>query len=242
MRIRTIKPSFWKSESMASICHFSRLAAIALLNFADDEGFFVCSIPVIRGELFPFEEDSTNVRRAIDELSRIGFLVTGKTEEGKSIGRVTNFLEHQRIDRAQASEIAGLEVIWDDSSNIRRTFVEPSLLEAEGKRKGSGKGKGNGTEEIETIYQAYPRKVAKIPGLKAIERALRKIDAPSLLASTQAFARSCAGKELQYIPHPATWFNAGRWEDEGIQSAPLIPLTFHQGDLDGIDPAALARL
>lgn len=242
MRIRTIKPAFWKSESMASICPFSRLAAIALLNFADDEGYFVCSIPVIRGELFPFEEDSTNVRRAIDDLSRIGFLVTGKTEEGKVFGRITNFLEHQRIDRAQASEIAGLDVIWNDSTNIRRTIDESSLLEAEGKRKGKRNGQGSGTEEIESIYQAYPRKVAKIPALKAIERALRKVSAESLLESTRSFARSCVGKDPQYIPHPATWFNAGRWEDEGICSVPSIPLAFYKGDLDGIDPEALARL
>jgi hypothetical protein len=40
MRIRSIKPEFWQSEIMTSIPHFSRLLAIALLNYSDDDGHF----------------------------------------------------------------------------------------------------------------------------------------------------------------------------------------------------------
>jgi len=56
MRIRTIKPEFWQSETMASIHKDSRLLAIALLNYADDEGFFFAVPQVIQGALFPFDK------------------------------------------------------------------------------------------------------------------------------------------------------------------------------------------
>ena len=229
---------------MASIDHFSRLAAIALLNFADDKGFFFCCIPVIRGELFPFEEDSTIIRRAIDDLSRIGFLECGKTVDGKQVCRIANFSEHQRIDKPQRSEIAGLEVDWDDSKNIPRMVEERSMTETEEETEGKRKGKENGMEEeIEAIYQAYPKKVAKAQGVKAIARALRSVPAAELLACVQSFARSCVGKDLQFVPYPATWFNGGRWADEQARTAPQqSAINLDSIDLSKIDPADLARL
>lgn len=141
MRIRSVKPGFWKSENLSSICPFSRLAAIALLNFADDKGYFVCNHLVIRGELFPFEEDSTNVRRAIEDLSRIGFISVGKADNGKTYGHIVNFTDHQRVDRPQASEIAGLDIVWNDSTNVRRKIDEPSTTEAEADTEKEGKRK-----------------------------------------------------------------------------------------------------
>lgn len=163
MRIRTVKPGFWKSENLSSICPFSRLAAIALLNFADDHGYFVCNHLVIRGELFPFEEDSTNVRRAIDDLSRIGFIVIGKADNGKTYGHIPNFKDHQRVDRPQASEIACLDVDWSDSANARRKIDERSTTEAEaeadtekeGKRKRSPNARPTEEEWLQHCQQAY---------------------------------------------------------------------------------------
>jgi hypothetical protein len=65
-----------------------------------------------------------------------------------------------------------------------------------------------------SIYEAYPRKVAKPAALKAISRALKGIDAAKLLELTQAYAKSQEGADPQYIPHPATWFNQQRFNDD----------------------------
>lgn len=150
MRIRTIKPEFWQSETMASIPKDSRLLAIALLNYADDEGFFFAIPQVIQGALFPFDEDSTSIRRGLDDLSRIGFCTSGTTDTGKKVCRIANFLEHQRIDRPQPSKIAGLEVVWSEfdecSTNVRRVLDDGREREGKGsgmeKEVEQGKGKG----------------------------------------------------------------------------------------------------
>ena len=70
--------------------------------------------------------------------------------------------------------------------------------------------------EAESIYQAYPRKVGKLAALKAIEKALKVSDAAVILASVQRFAAQVKTErtEERFIPHPSTWFNAGRWMDE----------------------------
>lgn len=146
MRIRTIKPSFWKSETMASIAKEHRLLAVALLNYADDEGYFLANDALIRGECFPFDEDSKSIRRGLQELSRIGFVVLGTTPDGQRIGVVPKFLEHQRIDKASPSKLKEKTITWDDSTNAPRILPEPSPTEVEVEvGKGRGKDAARGT-------------------------------------------------------------------------------------------------
>lgn len=72
-----------------------------------------------------------------------------------------------------------------------------------------------GKNPTEAIYQAYPRKIGKLAALKAIEKALKITPHDQLLAKVKAFAKSTERDrtEERFIPHPATWFNAGRWMD-----------------------------
>jgi hypothetical protein len=140
-RIRTIKPEFWQNEQLAALSQHARLLAIALLNHADDEGYFLANVSLVRSACFPFEDDSTNVRRSIDELSSIGYIAV-KTCSGKCVGRIIRFADHQRIDRPQKSklspiyaEITDERPFDEDSTNDRRTIDELSLLE-QGKEQG----------------------------------------------------------------------------------------------------------
>ena len=64
------------------------------------------------------------------------------------------------------------------------------------------------------IYEAYPKHVAPAAAQKAIEKALTKVPADALLEAAQAFRSATENWDKQFIPHPATWFNAGRWEDD----------------------------
>jgi len=70
----------------------------------------------------------------------------------------------------------------------------------------------------ESIYQAYPRKQGKADALKAIEKAIKAGHAPErLLERTQAFATATAlwpEVDRNFIPHPATWFNRGSYDDD----------------------------
>ena len=143
MRIRTIKPEFWANEKMAKVDDFTRLLAIGLLNYADDHGYFWANPMLIRGALFPFDEDSTKIRRSLAQLSADGYIRLGKTADGRVGGQVTKFASHQRVDRPQESRIKDLITFDEDSSNIRRTFDDQSLLD-----QGSGiRDQGTGIRE-----------------------------------------------------------------------------------------------
>ena len=73
------------------------------------------------------------------------------------------------------------------------------------------------TEGFEEFWQMYPRKVAKANAQKAFEKLSPN---PELLAEMlSALERQKQSDAWQqengkYIPHPATWLNGRRWEDE----------------------------
>jgi len=135
MRIRTVKPEFWTHPVMSRLPYDTRILALGLLNLADDEGYFEADPDYIRGAVL-FREDSSNVRRMLDELSRSGWIEMFGTAE-RPIGRVVNFKKHQRVDRAQPSKLKQY-TIDDQSTSDRRMIDDQSTLEqGTGNRKGS---------------------------------------------------------------------------------------------------------
>jgi len=118
-RIRTIKPEFWLNEQLAACSEHARLLAIALLNIADDEGYFKANVKLIRAACFPFDDDSMTCHGSIQELSRIGYIEVRTMPCGREIGRVVTFLEHQRIEKKKPSTLSD----DFDKSAIKETAI-----------------------------------------------------------------------------------------------------------------------
>jgi hypothetical protein len=145
VRIRTIKPEFWTNETLALGCSDTdRLLAIGLLNYADDEGYFLSNPALVRSALRPFDDDSSIIRASLKMLQKVGWIELFDDVNGRKVGRIVNFQKHQRIDRPKPSEIKDLCKIDEESSNDRRMIEDESLLE----RKGTGNGTGNGIESL----------------------------------------------------------------------------------------------
>ena len=64
------------------------------------------------------------------------------------------------------------------------------------------------------IYQAYPRKVGKPKAIAAIKKAMASRGQADLLELTKKYAKLRGINEPQFIPHPATWFNQERYNDD----------------------------
>lgn len=75
--------------------------------------------------------------------------------------------------------------------------------------------------EAESIYLIYPKKAARPAALKAIIKAIDRVGALELARRTRAYAE-IRGTSLQFVPHPATWFNQERYNDD--------PKTWVNGD------------
>ena len=103
MRIRSIKPEFWKSERVASLPRDSRLLFIGLWNLADDAGRFRAHPNLIQGELFPYEP-TADVAAWLAPLVEAGLVVLYEVE-GRRFGLVAGFEEHQKIDKRTESRL-----------------------------------------------------------------------------------------------------------------------------------------
>ena len=83
-------------------------------------------------------------------------------------------------------------------------------------------------EEFEQFWAAYPRKTGKKDALKAWEHATDKPLLTEILAAVTCGIRSAQWQKDhgQFIPHPATWLNQGRWEDREMaptKQRPPVP-------------------
>lgn len=95
-------------------------------------------------------------------------------------------------------------------------------------------------EGFQEWYAIYPKKKSPQAARQAFAKVIGSdlIALPALMEKTKAFAASWADKprqERQFIPYPASWLNAGGYDDEpegGGESAPVVrdPRTF--GDAD----------
>lgn len=137
----------------------------------------------------------------------------------------------QRVARHRASEDAGA-VTADCNAGVRscnadlrnsNAGVTPSETETETEeRSRSSRGDDRVVEGFPSFWQAYPRKVAKAAALKAWGK-LRP-DAALQAAILHGLAGATRSEQWQrdggaYVPHPATWLNGRRWEDE-LTAAP----------------------
>lgn len=70
-------------------------------------------------------------------------------------------------------------------------------------------------EMANEIYQLYPRKEGKSKAIDSIKKALKKVDYQELFEAVTAYSVAMDGyPDKTKIPHPATWFNQERWEDD----------------------------
>jgi hypothetical protein len=69
---------------------------------------------------------------------------------------------------------------------------------------------------FDKFWKSYPRKIAKPSAIKA----WKKLKVTEVILNQMISAinvQGLASRDQQYIPHPATWLNDRRWEDEITQ-------------------------
>ena len=71
-------------------------------------------------------------------------------------------------------------------------------------------------EEFEVFWEYYPRKVGKKDAHRAWGKAKDRPPLPDILSAlaAQKSSEQWTKDHGQFIPHPATWLNQGRWADQ----------------------------
>ena len=86
------------------------------------------------------------------------------------------------------------------------------------------RGVGGNAAGFDRFWEAYPNKTGKLAAEKAYVRAIGNIgghDPPAVLLAGVERAKVSREWSEGYIPHPTTWLNQGRWEDEPAEIIPI---------------------
>ena len=102
MRIRSIKPEFWRSDDIDALSIPDRLLFIGLWSYVDDNGVGLFSLKDIAADLFAGDmaRDSQETLRRVSEglgtLSRHGLIEVYRVDD-KDYLHVTHWSRHQKI-------------------------------------------------------------------------------------------------------------------------------------------------
>ncbi len=136
----------------------------------------------------------------------------------RSISKVEGYLKllekEEMIMRENKTHIGRITICnYELYQNVEDTGKDKLKTVKRQKRNKETRGEKN-HDQINRIYQVYPRKVGKKVALKKIEAALNEVDANTLYEITKKYATAVVGKDKKFIPHPSTWFGQGRYLDD----------------------------
>lgn len=238
-RIRTIKPGFFRSHDVSQLSFRARLTWIGLWTYVDDEGRGKDDARIIKGDLWPLEDDVTwqDVQDDLTELS-VSAHVVRYTVNGHHFLAIPKWLEHQVISRPSPSKFPA-----PNPMNMRDAglFTEDSVSTHGANTAGTGnreQGKGTGNREMEpspmvtasasdvaelfeSAWSHWPKKVERADAQKRFKIACKKIPVEQLANAVIRFGDAYADTtERHFTPALGTWLNGERWTDE-LPSRPV---------------------
>lgn len=183
------------------------MLAAALLNHADDEGYFNANPGLVKAACCPLREPSVSIQDGLKRLASIGYLRFGAGLDGRRYGHVVTFDDHQRVNRPTASKIKALGLVWEGSELTHAQLTDSSPQERKGKEQGKEDKSLCAPAEAAALPKSYPIPYQAIADLyNQTMTGLPKVR--ELTAKRKALIRSCwlASKHRQRIGFFASYF------------------------------------
>lgn len=184
-------------------------------------------------------ETATNVQRAFNVSStNVQRMVHDRLE----IERQKQQIRRQSCSKAgkQSASNRGAKSISKRTKNSRSTNVQRRVNSSSSSSDEDVCVSGEKVDVpvFEDFWNIYPRKIGKKAALRSFNSAIKNHDAKAIMNGVARFAKASKGTEKQYIPHPATWLNQGRWDDEVEDTDPKAMLYFNKHDISTLEGRA----
>lgn len=235
-RARNLKPGFFKNEELGECNPLVRLFFAGLWCEADRRGILEDRPKRLKAELMPYDDIDPDT--ALEELERRGFIERYEVDGTRCI-LIVNFERHQNPHRDEKAstlpapcEHSANTVPTPDEhgSSTARTFNSPPTSSNSGANAPPTPPAGGESAPVRhpkkldlrgfrEWYAFYPRKQAPARA----EAAWAKLKPDERQAALDAIQRQIhwpifINAPPDKIPHPATWLNDRRWEDEEPQT------------------------
>lgn len=211
MSVRTMTKVWESSQHRGS----DLLMLLAIADFADDDGNAYPSVQTLAKKCRMKPRNTTAILTAIRKSGELE-VRQNAGPHGTNRYRIVLPLQSPQ-ERAGVQKRAGAQIHAAPPAETCRfplqdSADEPSVNHQEPSTALDARKRSNAALEFSQFWDAYPKKVAKANAQKAWER--QKPDLAEVLKAVECCKASDQWRQEQYIPHPATWINGRRWEDE----------------------------
>jgi len=238
-RARNIKPGFFRNADLVELPFEARLLFIGLWTIADRAGRLEDRPKQIKMELFP--ADNMDCDALLGLLAGIRMIERYKAGGNRYL-QVVNFGKHQNPHKDEKQSTipqndgTAENAIGDQGEHSTSTMqaqckhgatsevvglIPDSLLLIPEENPCSPSASESADDGFVTFWEQYPKKVAKPQALKAWKKIKPTGQLLACLMSaleTQKASADWLKDAGQFIPHPASWLNGRRWEDEATSA------------------------
>ena len=242
---RILKESICTSDNIDELTTFQENVFYRLLVCCDDFGRMDARPKILASKLYPLKtiraDQMADALRALSSAELVTLYEVG----GKPFLQMKTWERHQQIRAKRSkypepensnlisSDINCNQMISDDCICSRNPIQSES--ESEYENPNPNQNSSSAKVAFEEFWAAYPRKVGKSDAQKAFAKVkvpvLTLIEAINKQKKSEQWSKD-GGK---YIPHPATWLNGERWNDELDGSVSAKPAHESSLDLAAID-------
>jgi helix-turn-helix protein len=212
-----------------------KLVMLALADNANDEGVCWPSITTIALKCSMSDRAVTKHVRELEtdgllSVERIAgsaskYYLTFATPERRA---VLHDIHHPCIPAAPAARTPLNDV--HHTPERRAGVRERVLIGREIKAKKAFKAVQAVPDQALIVYDLYPRKIGKPKALASIQKAIKKFGFEKVKAATLAFSKLWQGHaDLTFCPHPTTWFNQERFNDDMQDQKPKVQASRQNG-------------
>ncbi|MFV8317150.1 hypothetical protein [Mycobacterium sp. 23] len=136
MRIRTTRPTFWRSKTIAQLDWTTRLVLKGLESYVDDNGVGKDSVPLICADVFPYDlsrdpsETLANVSRGLERLAAAN-LIARYDVDGEALIYIRRWKQLQKIDSPNAGRFPRPDGTMEYKDTVDETVCagqSPSLV------------------------------------------------------------------------------------------------------------------
>ena len=217
---RIIREAILSSEKMALLGWPDEVFYRRLMSIVDDYGRSEANPQLLRSRCYPLQTDAvrvTDISRWMAACQKAG-LILCYAVQGKQYLEVSNFGQQQRSASKYPSPPAS-----DSSCNqmLAGAHLDVSVSEVVSEVGVGNAAAPTGARDgyFDEFWKAYPNKVGKDAARKAFDK--RKVthdllNVMLLAVGVQRQSKKWTDDGGKYIPHPSTWLNEGRWQDEGV--------------------------
>jgi hypothetical protein len=224
MRARNVKPGFFKNEILAECHPLARILFEGLWCIADRNGRLEDRPMRIKAEVLPYDA-KPDIDTLLNDLAskrdpdgKPAFIIRYAANGCKYI-QILHFLEHQNphVREPESSIPAPDEHSTSTVPAPDEHGTSPALSPIPYPESPILNPLSIAPLGFDDFWKAYPKKIGK----GAARKAWGKIRSPATLLPAILLAiekqKTCDQWQKdggQFIPHPATWLNQQRWEDE----------------------------